>query len=535
MKHGLRGWHSSFPAGTKMTKAIIRRVFAAAGIALALQAGARDADKDGLVAGRDYYSVQLMSAPTGAALQKSLALVAGIPYARIDRRGTGHALRVGYWDSQPEALQAAKALLPTFPGAFVRTARFRPDSIVARAASPVTAAAAPAVSASAFPPEVASAREEKPAAAAATVRPGPEKDSARVAEQKPGAPALQVQGSSTAPAPPTTPTQTTESAQVELLRSQLVARQAINEQLSRRVEALERQLAAQSKLEGPLILGLDANAPKPLAAVARADAITAIEESLGAKGLVLLPAGSLRGSLNTSWAHNGTGASRADSYVAGATLETGLPWGMALAASVPYVWRDDASGANRGAGDPAISLARKISDGTDTLPSIVARLSYTHDGGKEPFAPLATGSGFRSYGVSFSGVMRRDPVVLYGNIFYARASAKTALLSLDDRGSAPVLARITPGDSYGFGLGASLTATPEIALDAGVSLSFAQSSRLDALGASLYPGRATAGYVNLGTSFLLTRNVSLSLSASAGVTKDASDFAFSVGLPYRFR
>jgi hypothetical protein len=513
---------------------------------------------DGLEAGRDYFSVQLMSAPTDAALQTSLALVADMPYARIEKRGTEYALRIGYWDSQVEALKGLKALKahkahkalnslrtlhgtnslqPAFRGAFVRTARYRPDSIIARAMNPLSAVSSPTASASALPATIASARAEKSPQVSAPIPAVPEGDRTRVAEQEQRAPASPVQGVSTAApsTPSASPAWTTESAQVELLRSQLAARQAINEQLSRRVEALERQLAAQSKLEGPLILGLDANAPKPAALEARADAITAIEESLGVKGLVLMPAGGLRGSLNTSWAHNGTGASRADSYVAGATLETGLPWGMALALSVPYVWRDDASGINRGAGDPAISLARKISDGTDTLPSIVARLSYTHDGGKEPFTQLATGSGFRSYGLSLSGVIRRDPVVFYGNVFYSRASAKTALLNLDDHGSIQVQGKITPGDSYGFGLGASLTATPEIALDAGVSLSFAKSSRLDALGISIYPGRATAGYMNLGTSLLLTRNVSLSLSASAGVTKDASDFAFSVGVPYRFR
>ena len=80
----------------------------------------------------------------------------------------------------------------------------------------------------------------------------------------------------------------------------------------------------------------------------------------------------------------------------------------------------------------------------------------------------------------------------------------------------------------------SLTATPEIALDAGLSLSYANSSRYDLLNSSLYPGGATIGYLNLGTSILLTKNMSLSISAAAGVTRDASDFALTVALPYRF-
>ena len=121
-----------------------------------------------------------------------------------------------------------------------------------------------------------------------------------------------------------------------------------------------------------------------------------------------------------------------------------------------------------------------------------------------------------------------------GNISYGHGFPKFATISVKDTGAILFQGRIAPGDAYGLGMGVSLAATPEIALDAGLSFSFANSSRYELLNTAFYPGRATVGYFSFGTSFLLTKRMSLSVGASTGVTKDTSDLAFSVALPYRF-
>jgi len=96
------------------------------------------------VAGKDYYSVQLLSGKSAAALQNSLAQLAGQPYARIDRRGGVYILRVGFWKSREEAVQAAQALLPDFRNAYARIASYRPDAMVASAGEqPPGASSAP--------------------------------------------------------------------------------------------------------------------------------------------------------------------------------------------------------------------------------------------------------------------------------------------------------------------------------------------------------------------------------------------------------
>ncbi|MBI2318571.1 MAG: SPOR domain-containing protein [Betaproteobacteria bacterium] len=110
---------------------------------VALAAIPRESSGAPLVVGQDYHSVQLLSGTSVAVLQESLARVAGEPYARIDKRGAGYALRVGYWDSRAEAVQAAKALLPKFRDAHARIATYRPDAIVAGAGEQSSRAAAP--------------------------------------------------------------------------------------------------------------------------------------------------------------------------------------------------------------------------------------------------------------------------------------------------------------------------------------------------------------------------------------------------------
>ncbi|MBI2293430.1 MAG: polysaccharide export protein EpsE [Betaproteobacteria bacterium] len=127
-----------------------------------------------LVAGQDYHSVQLLSGTSMAVLQESLARVAGEPYARIDKRGAAYALRVGYWDTRAEAVQAAKALLRKFRGAHARIATYRPDAIVASAGEQPTRATAPVPSAPEVPPPSIASAAEQPSKASAPVPATPE-------------------------------------------------------------------------------------------------------------------------------------------------------------------------------------------------------------------------------------------------------------------------------------------------------------------------------------------------------------------------
>jgi hypothetical protein len=322
------------------------------------------------------------------------------------------------------------------------------------------------------------------------------------------------------------------TATVEELRQRLAAQQAINEQLRLRVNALEQQLATKNAGNAPPVVALDTHAEMPPVDPESDAATTAIEQALVSKGLVLLPSGTYQLTPGFTWVHSGSGDTRRESYRTGLTVDAGLPWGMAASVNVPYVHRDYAWGHNAGTGDVSLSLSKKLTQETQSMPSLILRMDYLHDNGKDAFDPVPVGAGFRSAYASLSAVKRADPLVIYGSLSYGHSWAKTTTYW---DGAAYQSGRITPGDSYGIGMGLSLAATPDISIDTGLSFDFKSKSTIAPEGGAEYQSaRTTAGYLNLATSFVLRKNLFLNLSAAAGVTDDAEDFIFTVSLPYRF-
>ena len=317
---------------------------------------------------------------------------------------------------------------------------------------------------------------------------------------------------------------------IESLRQQLAAQQAISEQLRARVKALEQDRSAHGTDPGSLDLALDAKAPAPAVEPDAAD--SAIAEALISKGLVLLPSGSVRLTPSVTWLHDGGGENQHESLIYGLGLEAGLPWGLAASLSLPYVQRDYPLGQADGTGDLSVGLAKRLTQETASLPSLVARLAYTHDTGADPFGPVPIGDGVRSLTASLSALKRSEPVALYGTASYRYAWPTTATWW---DGTAYQAGRVAPADIYSLTLGVTLAATPAISLDAGLSFDFIGEDSVRPLDGAPYRSSAeTAGYFNLGATFTLGKDLFLNLSAAAGVTDDANDFVFSIALPYRF-
>lgn len=317
-------------------------------------------------------------------------------------------------------------------------------------------------------------------------------------------------------------------AEVEALRQQLAAQKALNEQLRHRVAELEHELGTDAR--GATSPGaLDRTATRMPVEPDPAQPSTAIEEALVSKGLVLLPSGSFRVTPEFAWDHSGAGASTHDGYALGLSLEAGLPWDLAATVSIPYLWaRDNTWGNNEGTGDLSIALSKKLTRETDVMPSLVAHLRYTHDTGADVYAPVPIGNGYRSWRAELAAVKRFDPVVVYGNVSYRYSEPATVDF-------ASFQGRVTPGASVGIGAGISLAATPAIALDAGLAFYFVAPTTYEPIGIGSYnDARQTIGYLTLGASFKLAKDLSLIVNAYPGVTRDASDLVLSVSLPYRF-
>lgn len=319
----------------------------------------------------------------------------------------------------------------------------------------------------------------------------------------------------------------------EELRQQLAAERALNERLRGRVAELERQLKESGQGDTTSLTYWDAE-PEMLRLPETRDIRSAIDEALIVRGLVLLPPGACQFTPGLSWAHDGSGENRRDSYIFDARVQAGLPLGFAAAVRIPYVNRDYAIGSKDGIGDISIGLRRLLSNETDILPSLVASLDYTHDTGSHAFRPVPVSSGFRSIEAGLSAIKRLDPVVVSGNIAYDRAF-EAREVSIRSNGDELFSGDIKRGDALTLGMGLSLAATPDISVDAGLSMVFQEGARFSPEDATTFRGSSTkAGYFNFGFGAILTKNVYLLFSSAAGITDDAVDTIFSVSIPYRF-
>jgi hypothetical protein len=128
--------------------ALAALVAAMGGQALALGADAPEA-------GHDYYSWQIATGQPRE-LQKLFQQYRNLPFVRVERRGTQHVLRAGFWASASAARAALPQGRPAKP--LIRVATYRPDAIVDQNWKPeapseaVTGTAQPAAPNVATPP-----------------------------------------------------------------------------------------------------------------------------------------------------------------------------------------------------------------------------------------------------------------------------------------------------------------------------------------------------------------------------------------------
>jgi hypothetical protein len=321
----------------------------------------------------------------------------------------------------------------------------------------------------------------------------------------------------------------------EELRQQLEAERALNEQLRRRVIELERMLLeiGEGEKDSTNLVDWDAE-PEMDQMPDTATARSAVDEALVVRELVLLPPGDFQFNPGFSWVHDGSGEDRRDSYILDAQLQAGLPFDFAATARIPYVIRDYAIGSEDGIGDITFGLRRKLNNETETFPSLVARLDYTHDTGSDAFKPVPVSSGFRSIEAGLSAVKRLDPVVLSGIMAYDYAFEQSdETININD--NQLFSGDIERGNLLTLGLNISLAATPDISLDAGLTMFFQEGTLFSSDDGTAFEGSSTqAGYINVGFGAILTKNLYLLFSAAAGITDDAADSILSLSLPYRF-
>ncbi|MGH6880612.1 MAG: hypothetical protein ACREE8_16225 [Hypericibacter sp.] len=295
------------------------------------------------------------------------------------------------------------------------------------------------------------------------------------------------------------------------------------------------------------------------------------EQLLVERGGVLLPAGvlQLEPSIeydyysNNNVAINGftifdaivIGNVRVDSLnrnivTAAATARYGLIDRVQVEARVPYLYRKDSTtfgiGTNTqqefqdqgtGLGDVqgTVSYQPIIGDGS-LIPDVILRTTARFPTGESAFdigtkdignnrtvlKRPPTGSGFYGVGGGFTLVWRVDPVVFFGGFSY------TANLSENEGASG----NIDPGDTYEWFGGINIALSELVSMNLSFDDQLISSTTQN--GNKVPNSDLNDARLILGTSVGVAPGTTLTFNASAGLTNDSPDFAFTISLPITF-
>lgn len=218
---------------------------------------------------------------------------------------------------------------------------------------------------------------------------------------------------------------------------------------------------------------------------------------------------------------------------------------------VPYVWREDTEtfnvgstaafdrqNSNHGIGDVQAGLSAQLLLGRGSIPAVILRLDGTFPTGDHPFeierepVPGApgdqrlieppTGSGFYQAGANLTFVWTSDPVVFFGGGGYTYTFER----DFNEFGN------IDPGDNYRFFAGMNVALSDRVSLN--VSFTDQITGRTEQNGNKAPNSAANDARLIVGTSIGMSSSTSLLVAATAGLTDQAPDFAFSISLPITF-
>jgi hypothetical protein len=216
----------------------------------------------------------------------------------------------------------------------------------------------------------------------------------------------------------------------------------------------------------------------------------------------------------------------------------GLHDRIEMSASMPYLWRVESEifgvegeetrdvFRGNGIGDLEVSLFAHVFREKGWIPDIILNVRSRAPTGKDPFEvdedEVAMGSGFWGLtgGMTLTKVV--DPVVLFASANYT--------WNVDRRISD--IGHVDPGDSFEYNLGLAFGLNERLALSLSAQQRIIFRTKLDGSKLDLTDLNAAAFFV--GTSYVLNRWLSPSLSVGFGMTDDSPDYQLQLSLPIRF-
>jgi len=252
----------------------------------------------------------------------------------------------------------------------------------------------------------------------------------------------------------------------------------------------------------------------------------ALERFLVTRGGLVLPKYTFEIEPEVAYSHNGSSAQRSDRDTFDTTLalRLGLPFDSQAEVRVPYIIHDETRASTAsGLGDVQVLFTKELLRERQWLPTLLATVRWQAPTGENEFLPdrLATGTGFNVFDAQLTAVKRVDPVVFVGAVSYA------VTLPGHQRG-----VFVEPGDVFGAKLGGILAISPDTSFS--VILNVARSQQAKVAHHTVRGSDQVVGSIELGVAQILTRRLLLNVTTEIGVTEDARDLRFAVGLPIRF-
>lgn len=235
---------------------------------------------------------------------------------------------------------------------------------------------------------------------------------------------------------------------------------------------------------------------------------------------------------------------------AAATARYGVTDRIQVESRVPFIYRKDSTtfgvGTNTqqefqsdgyGIGDVEFTGSYQpiIGDGA-WIPDTILRIKTRVPTGKSAFdigtedignnrtvlSEPPTGSGFYGVGAGFTLVWRVDPVVFFGGFSYTNNIP-------DDKGSS---GDINPGDVYEYFGGINVALSELVSMNLSFDDQLVSSTQQD--GNKVPNTDLNDARLILGTSVGVAPGTTLTFNASAGLTNQSPDFAFTISLPITF-
>jgi len=279
------------------------------------------------------------------------------------------------------------------------------------------------------------------------------------------------------------------------------------------------------------------------------------EEILSAAGreYVLSPARTLSFDYLFGYTHNSYDQAEWDAYrllhtcdhtiVNTLSVNYALFDNLTLGYSVPFIYKYHDLGGEEGSedvselGDMSFSLSWQPIKSTGNLPPLICSLSVSAPTGRGPYernpeVDLSTGSGVYSVAFGFNTHKTIDPVVVFGGLYYSYQFDDTGL---DYKVGGRELEEVEPSDGIALSLGIGYALSYAASFNVGVSASYAFGSDYKYKdGETVGTGSSTTASLNFGTGWRFSTQRTISFNVGIGLTNDASDFSFSLRIPFDY-